>query len=300
MADFRNIVILTGARLSAESGLATFRDKDGIWAKYDYREVATPEGFRANPRLVHEFYNQRRRGLKGVAPNAAHLALARLEREHKGTVSVVTQNIDPLHEAAGTRNLIHMHGELLQALCALCEARRPWAGDLDTGTVCAACGKSGGMRPDVVWFGEMPYEMDRIYELLARADLFLSIGHQRQRLSRRRLRRGGAGKRRAYGGAQPRALGGRQSVPRDCARSRDAGRARLCGPAACVALIAAHEDGDACRNLNGSAGSNLEAAFPENTLPPASVSLVTGAPCAKLRSDNGTQNALGLVAESNR
>ena len=176
MADFRNIVILTGAGLSAESGLATFRDKDGIWAKYDYREVATPEGFRANPRLVHEFYNQRRRGLKGVAPNAAHLALARLEREHKGTVSVVTQNIDPLHEAAGTRNLIHMHGELLQALCALCEARRPWAGDLDTGTVCAACGKSGGMRSDVVWFGEMPYEMDRIYELLARADLFLSIG----------------------------------------------------------------------------------------------------------------------------
>ncbi len=176
MADFERIVILTGAGLSAESGLATLRDKDGIWARYDYREVATPEGFRANPQLVHDFYNQRRRALKGVAPNAAHLALARLEREHKGAVTIVTQNIDPLHEAAGSHNLIHMHGELLKALCALCEARHAWTEDLDLKTQCPGCGREGGMRPDVVWFGEMPYAMERIYEQLIRADLFLSIG----------------------------------------------------------------------------------------------------------------------------
>jgi NAD-dependent protein deacetylase/lipoamidase len=176
MADFRHIVILTGAGLSAESGLATFRDKDGIWAKYDYRDVATPEGFRANPQLVHDFYNQRRRGLQGVAPNAAHLALARLEREHEGSVTVITQNIDPPHEAAGSRKLIHMHGELSKALCALCGARHSWTDDLGLKTPCPGCQKTGGMRPDVVWFGEMPYEMERIYETLARADLFLSIG----------------------------------------------------------------------------------------------------------------------------
>jgi NAD-dependent protein deacetylase/lipoamidase len=176
MADFRHIVILTGAGLSAESGLATFRDKDGIWAKYDYRDVATPEGFRANPQLVHDFYNQRRRGLQGVAPNAAHLALARLEREHEGSVTVITQNIDPLHEAAGSRKLIHMHGELSKALCALCGARHSWTDDLGLKTPCPGCQKTGGMRPDVVWFGEKPYEMERIYETLARADLFLSIG----------------------------------------------------------------------------------------------------------------------------
>ena len=176
MTDFLNIVILTGAGLPAESGLATLRDKDGIWAKYDYREVATPEGFRTNPQLVHDFYNQRRRGLAGVSPNAAHFALARLEREHKGSVTVITQNIDHLHEAAGSRNLTHMHGELLKALCALCGARRAWRDDLGLETQCPACRKKCGMRPDVVWFGEIPYEMERIYEALAGADLFISIG----------------------------------------------------------------------------------------------------------------------------
>ena len=176
MTDFHHIVILTGAGLSAESGLATFRDKDGIWAKYDYREVATPEGFRANPQLVHDFFNQRRRGLAGVSPNAAHFALARLEREHKGSVTVITQNIDHLHEAAGSRNLTHMHGELLKALCALCGARRAWRDDLGLETQCPGCRKKGGLRPDVVWFGEIPYEMERIYEALAGADLFISIG----------------------------------------------------------------------------------------------------------------------------
>lgn len=170
------IVILTGAGLSAESGVPTFRDKDGIWAKYDYREVATPEGFARNPDRVHEFYNMRRRAHAGIRPNAAHRALARLEREHPGEVWIVTQNVDALHEAAGTRNLIHMHGELFRALCAGCGARAAWADDITLSTLCPACGEAGGMRPDVVWFGELPYHMPRIAALLAAADLFLSIG----------------------------------------------------------------------------------------------------------------------------
>jgi NAD-dependent deacetylase len=172
----QRIVILTGAGLSAESGLATFRDKDGIWSKYDIAEVATPEGFARNPARVHEFYNKRRRDLRSALPNAAHHALARLERDHAGEVTIITQNIDCLHEAAGSRRLIHMHGELLKALCARCEARHPWREDLSTNTACPACGRRGGMRPDVVWFGEMPYHMEQIYRLLGRADIFVSIG----------------------------------------------------------------------------------------------------------------------------
>lgn len=176
MPTYERIVILTGAGLSAESGLATFRDPDGVWSKYDYREVATPEGFARNPALVHEFYNARRRALRTVAPNPAHLALARLEREHAGAVLTITQNVDNLHEAAGSERLIHMHGELLKALCAGCGARHAWHDDLSTAVRCPACGESGGMRPDVVWFGEMPYQMERIYEALSQADLFVSIG----------------------------------------------------------------------------------------------------------------------------
>lgn len=176
MASLERIVVLTGAGLSAESGLATFRDRDGIWSKYDLSEVATPEAFAADPVRVHTFYNQRRRGLQDVAPNAAHEALARLEREHRGEVTVITQNIDALHEAAGTRRLIHMHGELLKALCSRCEARHPWHDDLSTEIACPSCGRPGGLRPDVVWFGEMPYRMEEIYDLIERADLFASIG----------------------------------------------------------------------------------------------------------------------------
>ena len=171
-----SIVILTGAGLSAESGVPTFRDKGGIWAKYDYRDVATPEGFARNPARVHEFYNMRRRAHAGIRPNAAHEALARLEREHEADVWVVTQNVDALHEAAGSRNLIHMHGELFQAFCNRCDARRPWHDDISLETECPSCKKTGGMRPDVVWFGEMPYHMERIATLLAAADLFISIG----------------------------------------------------------------------------------------------------------------------------
>jgi NAD-dependent deacetylase len=176
MANFTNIVILTGAGISAESGVSTFRDKDGIWAKYDWREVATPEGFARNADMVHAFYNMRRRAHAGVEPNAAHHALARLEREHAGSVVVVTQNVDELHEAAGSKSLIHMHGEIMKALCAHCTARAPWREDLSVALVCPACEEAGGMRPDVVWFGETPYHMERIYEHLAAADLFISIG----------------------------------------------------------------------------------------------------------------------------
>jgi len=174
--DYQRIVVLSGAGLSAESGLATFRDKGGIWARYDYREVATPQGFARNPDLVHEFYNMRRRDLRSVKPNAAHAALARLEREHPGDVLIVTQNIDNLHEAAGSSNLIHMHGELFKALCANCGERCDWQDDLSTSLACPQCAATGGMRPDVVWFGEMPYQMQRIYEALAGCDLFMSIG----------------------------------------------------------------------------------------------------------------------------
>lgn len=173
---YRRIVVLTGAGLSAESGLGTFRGEGGLWFEFNLEEVATPQGFARNPARVHEFYNLRRRWLGAAEPNAAHRALARLEREHKGEVLTVTQNIDPLHEAAGTKHLIHMHGELARALCAACEESADWTGDLSTETVCAACGQAGAMRPDVVWFGEMPREMDRIYEALLACDLFISVG----------------------------------------------------------------------------------------------------------------------------
>ena len=176
MVAYQRIVILTGAGLSAESGLSTFRDKDGIWAKHNIEDVATPQAFARDPERVLEFYNTRRKGAAGVKPNAAHEALARLEKEHPGEVLTVTQNIDPLHEMAGTRRLIHMHGEILKALCAHCGAKEPWQDDLSTQLVCQVCNKSGGMRPDVVWFGEMPYGMEEIYQALGQCELFLSIG----------------------------------------------------------------------------------------------------------------------------
>ena len=161
----------------AELGISTFRDKHGVWAKYDYREVATPEGFLRNPAMVLEFYNMRRSQNAGVQPNAAHAALARLETEHPGDVLIVTQNVDRLHEAAGSRKLIHMHGDLGQSLCQHCGQRHPWgAEELTVDIRCPACANAGGMRPDVVWFGEMPYHMERIYAALGQADLFISIG----------------------------------------------------------------------------------------------------------------------------
>jgi NAD-dependent deacetylase len=172
---FRNIVILTGAGLSAESGLSTFRDPSGIWSQYDWREVATIESFRKNPDRVHAFYNMRRRAHADIAPNAAHAALARLEATNSG-VTIVTQNVDALHEAAGSQNLIHMHGEIFKVFCTHCNVRQIWRDELSQATSCPACSKSGGMRPDVVWFGETPYHMARIFDLLRDCDLFISIG----------------------------------------------------------------------------------------------------------------------------
>lgn len=178
----RNLVILTGAGISKESGLETFRDPDGIWARLRVEDVATPEGFARDPGQVHAFYNMRRRRLlsNAVAPNAAHLALARLkiawEAGERGRFLLVTQNIDDLHERAGSRQVAHMHGEMLKARCTACEAVSSWIQDIAIGSACPACGAAGRLRPHVVWFGEIPFEMDRIFAALAEADLFLSIG----------------------------------------------------------------------------------------------------------------------------
>jgi NAD-dependent deacetylase len=172
------IVILTGAGISKESGLDTFRCADGIWARVRLEDVATPEAFERDPDLVHRFYNDRRRGLldPAIQPNAAHEALAKLEREWPGEVLLVTQNIDDLHDRAGSRNLIHMHGELLKARCGVCGTLSEIRRDLSVEDDCAACGTVAEMRPHVVWFGEMPLEMDRIFDALAHCALFVSIG----------------------------------------------------------------------------------------------------------------------------
>ncbi|MEO5865556.1 MAG: NAD-dependent deacylase [Sphingomonas sp.] len=175
MSNPRNIVILTGAGISAESGLATFRGPGGLWEGHRVEDVCTPGALRRDSDLVHRFYDARRAALAGVEPNAAHRALARLDAEWPGELLIVTQNVDDLHERAGTARLLHMHGELRSALCAACDDRRAWAGDMPPGTRCAACG-AGAVRPDIVFFGEMPYAMERIERALAAADLFVSIG----------------------------------------------------------------------------------------------------------------------------
>lgn len=169
------IVILTGAGISAESGLSTFRDAGGIWARHAVEDVATPEGFARDPDLVHRFYNARRQKAAGVTPNAAHLALARLERDHPGEVVIVTQNVDALHEAAGATAVIHMHGALAGALCAACGHRWPAPAAMHTADPCPACA-APATRPDVVWFGETPYDMETIWSHLDKADLFAAIG----------------------------------------------------------------------------------------------------------------------------
>lgn len=170
------IVILSGAGISAESGLPTFRDKDGLWEGHRVEEVATPEAFRDHPELVHQFYNLRRAALKTVEPNAAHFALARLQQEFPGRVTLITQNVDDLHERAGSTGVIHMHGELQKVICTRCELGEVWEGDLQTTTPCPCCGHVGGMRPDIVWFGEIPYHMERIERALGDADVFAAIG----------------------------------------------------------------------------------------------------------------------------
>lgn len=176
MGDVERIVILTGAGISAESGIPTFRGPDGLWEGHRVEDVATPEAFRRNPRLVQTFYDQRRAALSRVQPNPAHHALARLDREWRGDLLLVTQNVDDLHERAGSKRLLHMHGELGSALCLACDRRSAAPPTLLDAPTCPACGLSGHLRPDIVWFGEMPYHMAAIDRAILQADLFVSIG----------------------------------------------------------------------------------------------------------------------------
>ena len=172
----RNIVILTGAGVSAESGLATFRGPDGLWEGHRVEDVATPEAFRRDPALVHAFYDARRAKLGTVEPNEAHRALARLDADWPGELLLVTQNVDDLHGRAGSQRLLHMHGELTRGWCVGCDTRFAWPGPMGEGASCPQCGAQGRVRPDIVWFGEMPYEMERIDEAVRACDLFVSIG----------------------------------------------------------------------------------------------------------------------------
>lgn len=176
--SYRSIVVLTGAGISAESGIRTFRAADGLWEDHRIEDVASPEGFARNPALVQRFYNERRRQLAdpAVLPNAAHLALAECERRFAGHFLLVTQNVDDLHERAGSQNLIHMHGELLKMRCSMSQLVYPISGDLTADRRCDCCALAGTLRPHIVWFGEMPLAMERIYAALDHCDLFVSIG----------------------------------------------------------------------------------------------------------------------------
>jgi NAD-dependent deacetylase len=177
--ELRNIVILTGAGISAESGIDTFRSEGGLWEQHRVEDVATPEAFARDPELVLRFYDMRRAAIQTKQPNAAHEALARLDREWakdgERELLIVTQNVDDLHERAGAARVLHMHGEHLNAWCIACDVRSPWRGTLIERPPCPACG-ARSLRPDVVWFGEMPYRMDEIHAALRHCDLFVSIG----------------------------------------------------------------------------------------------------------------------------
>lgn len=174
--DYTSIVILTGAGISAESGIDTFRDKGGLWEQHNIEDVATPEGFARNPVLVHEFYNARRQAVQSVAANEAHFALGRLLSAFAGDVMLVTQNVDNLHEKGGAEPVIHMHGELGKIRCGACERVQEFWGELTLDNACGFCGIEGMMRPHVVWFGEMPLYMNEIGQALRACDLFISIG----------------------------------------------------------------------------------------------------------------------------
>ena len=169
------VVVLTGAGISAESGVPTFRDADGLWEGHRVEDVATPQAFERDPDLVHHFYDARRAALPSVHPNPAHHALARIEEALGDDLLVVTQNIDDLHERAGSTRVLHMHGELLSALCRVCQDRTRWEHELLDRPPCPSCGATE-LRPDVVWFGEIPYEMDRIFVALESCELFVSVG----------------------------------------------------------------------------------------------------------------------------
>ncbi len=175
MGQIRNIVILTGAGISAESGIDTFRSAGGLWEQHRVEDVATPEGFARDPDLVLRFYDMRRAAIQQKSPNAAHEALGQLEKEWPGELLIVTQNVDDLHERGGASRVLHMHGTHLNAWCTSCDVRSRWTGTLIQRPPCPVC-QARSLRPDVVWFGEMPYRMDAIYAALRQADLFVSIG----------------------------------------------------------------------------------------------------------------------------
>ncbi|MDO5059586.1 MAG: NAD-dependent protein deacylase [Neisseria sp.] len=172
------VVVLTGAGISAESGIRTFRAADGLWENHRIEEVASLEAFAANPELVYRFYNERRAQLHRpeIRPNAAHLALAEWERKLGGNLLIVTQNVDNLHERAGSQNVIHMHGELLKARCTHSGQVYEWERDLDGMHQCSCCSPSCPLRPHIVWFGEMPLDMERIFTAVAECDYFIAIG----------------------------------------------------------------------------------------------------------------------------
>lgn len=174
--QYKNIVILTGAGISAESGLATFRSSNGLWNNHQVEDVASVEGFRRNPALVHDFYNDLKLEIQKAKPNPAHLAITRLQNEYPAEISVVTQNVDTLHEKAGNKNIYHIHGQINQAVCLNCGHILETFGDVDTETVCAQCGVTGMMKPNIVFFGENLLCMDKVETLLRSCDLFVSIG----------------------------------------------------------------------------------------------------------------------------
>ncbi len=175
--NYRSIVVLTGAGISAGSGIRTFRAADGLWEDHRVEDVATPEAFERDPVLVQRFYNARRQQLlNGIQPNAGHIALADFEKRFTGNFTLVTQNIDNLHEQAGSQNVLHMHGELLKSRCASTGTLYPCTTDMTPDDACACCGVNGNLRPHVVWFGEMPLYMDQIEQRLCECDLFVSIG----------------------------------------------------------------------------------------------------------------------------
>jgi NAD-dependent deacetylase len=170
------LVVLTGAGISAESGIRTFRSSDGLWEDHRIEDVATPQGFAKNPSLVQRFYNERRRQLADVAPNAAHFALVELERAWPGPFLLVTQNVDDLHERAGSQKLTHMHGELLKVRCLSCNAVSVWEPDVLPDTKCPSCQATDTLRPHIVWFGELPFDMEMIYRALQKCEVFAAIG----------------------------------------------------------------------------------------------------------------------------
>lgn len=178
MNSIDSIVILTGAGISAESGIKTFRAEDGLWEEHKVEDVATPEAFERDPWLVQRFYNERRKPILdgSVSPNAAHLALAKLEREFNGQLMLVTQNIDNLHEQGGSQGVLHMHGEVLKMRCQESNKVFDCLFDIEVADLCDCCGKPNNLRPHIVWFGEMPLYMDEIYQALAQCDLFIAIG----------------------------------------------------------------------------------------------------------------------------